>query len=345
MKECEDKTKFLVVPRRPKWTPEISHDQLVLMESQNFAEWKFKICQTVQLLKHCTSTPFERNLDFWRQLWRVVERSDIVTQIVDARNPLLFFTEDLYSYCSEFDKPKKFFLLINKADFLSFSLRRQWAHYFNKKKIEFKFFCAIDTDVNVSEANEISIGSSKNCEILSGQGLISYIKSIDLQHQINEGFRTCGFIGYPNVGKSSTINYLIGCSKTSTSATPGKTKHFQTLFYDNDLCLCDCPGLVMPNFVNSNADLLTNGILPVDQATEFMSPVQLIGEQIGWEKLCNHYGYSTVDLKFSNARSFLEKYALTRGFKTARGNPDVAKSAKVILKVSTHVFLLEKCRN
>jgi large subunit GTPase 1 len=39
-------------------------------------------------------------------------------------------------------------------------------------------------------------------------------------------------IGYPNVGKSSTINRIIGAKKTSVSATPGKTKHFQTLVVD-----------------------------------------------------------------------------------------------------------------
>ncbi len=27
-------------------------------------------------------TPFEKNLEVWRQLWRVLERSDIVVQVV-----------------------------------------------------------------------------------------------------------------------------------------------------------------------------------------------------------------------------------------------------------------------
>lgn len=36
------------------------------------------------------ATPFEKNLNVWRQLWRVIERSDVVVQIVDARNPLVF---------------------------------------------------------------------------------------------------------------------------------------------------------------------------------------------------------------------------------------------------------------
>jgi hypothetical protein len=35
-------------------------------------------------------TPFEKNMEVWRQLWRVVERSDLVIQIVDARHPLMF---------------------------------------------------------------------------------------------------------------------------------------------------------------------------------------------------------------------------------------------------------------
>ena len=34
--------------------------------------------------------PFEKNLEVWRQLWRVVEKSNCLVQIVDSRNPLLF---------------------------------------------------------------------------------------------------------------------------------------------------------------------------------------------------------------------------------------------------------------
>lgn len=44
----------------------------------------------------------------------------------------------------------------------------------------------------------------------------------------------CGMIGYPNVGKSSTINVLMGVTaathgvtRVAVGSTPGKTKHFQ----------------------------------------------------------------------------------------------------------------------
>lgn len=79
-------------------------------------------------------TPFERNLEVWRQLWRVVERSHLVVQIVDARNPLVFRCEDLERYVTECgwgagieqgdekeaakELKRNNLLLINKADLL-----------------------------------------------------------------------------------------------------------------------------------------------------------------------------------------------------------------------------------
>ena len=64
-----------------------------------------------------------------------------------------------------------------------------------------------------------------------------------------------GMIGYPNVGKSSIINVLMGTTaaahgttRVRVSATPGKTKHFQTIVLTDELILCDCPGLVFPRY-------------------------------------------------------------------------------------------------
>jgi ribosome biogenesis GTPase A len=70
-------------------------------------------------------TPFERNLSVWRQLWRTLERSQLVVQIVDARNPLAFRCEDLEAYVSEVKAgeedhgTRKNLLLINKSDLLT----------------------------------------------------------------------------------------------------------------------------------------------------------------------------------------------------------------------------------
>jgi large subunit GTPase 1 len=78
-------------------------------------------------------TPFERNIEVWRQLWRVMERSHLVVQIVDARNPLRFRCEDLEVYARDIEGPegeagsgprlRRTLLLINKADLLTTAQR------------------------------------------------------------------------------------------------------------------------------------------------------------------------------------------------------------------------------
>ena len=87
-------------------------------------------------------------------------------------------------------------------------------------------------------------------------------------------------VGYPNVGKSSTINAILQTKKVPVSATPGRTKHFQTLYVDKETLLCDCPGLVMPTFVSTKADMVVSGILPIDQMRDFVPPISLISFRV-----------------------------------------------------------------
>lgn len=118
-------------------------------------------------------------------------------------------------------------------------------------------------------------------------------------------------MGYPNVGKSSTINALFERKKVPVSATPGRTKHFQvntsvcmnlwlmvsdctyilqTLYLSDDLMVCDCPGLVFPSFLSSKAEMVCCGILPIDQLRAHVPPVSLVCERIPRRVLETAYG-------------------------------------------------------
>lgn len=46
------------------------------------------------------------------------------------------------------------------------------------------------------------------------------------------------------------------------------------------MILCDCPGLVFPNFASTKAELVVNGILPIDQLREWTGPAELISRRI-----------------------------------------------------------------
>lgn len=104
---------FLVVWASKKLSPVLIRSRIQLINHIAPRFYRLEAAEDLVL------TPFEKNLDFWRQLWRVIERSHCVVQILDARNPLLFRCLDLETYVREVDSKKSTVLLINKADLLT----------------------------------------------------------------------------------------------------------------------------------------------------------------------------------------------------------------------------------
>ncbi|GAA5966448.1 hypothetical protein JCM3765_007576 [Sporobolomyces pararoseus] len=462
----KDNKERLQVPRRPKWTRDMSRVVLERQERDAFLEWRRGLAD-LQENQSLLLTPFERNLEVWRQLWRTCERSDLIVQIVDARNPLNFRSEDLERYVLELnegnggeDKPeeeaeqdeekkqegpkprRRNLLLINKSDLLTQKQREGWADYFEKHQIQYAFFSAANGIAlqeerarqeelaaleNISEGEEeeeeeeeqddfaisgMKIPKSgnklkaalqedkKSSEVIAPSGITRpKVKNMDEESSdeeseddedkevdeltkkmrrgagisvpgSDEADRTrilsvvelealflshapevslsrtgekmvVGLVGYPNVGKSSTINSLIGEKKVSVSSTPGKTKHLQTLRLSPEVLLCDCPGLVFPQFAATKADLVVDGVLPIDQLREFTAPVELVTRRIPQEVLEGMYGLKINTLPISEggtgiptAREFLNTYSLGRGFFTGghAGNTDISRAARVILK-------------
>ena len=74
------------IPRRPAWQPEQSALELDRNEGAAFVAWRSKMAE-IEEQQGSLLTPFEKNLEVWRQLWRVLERSQLVVQIVHAREP------------------------------------------------------------------------------------------------------------------------------------------------------------------------------------------------------------------------------------------------------------------
>lgn len=133
----------LSIPRKPAWNKNMSAEDVDRNEKNAFLQWRRDIAAIESNDDYTKKvTPFEKNLEVWRQLWRVCERSDLIIQIVDARNPLLYYTKDLMQYVSEISPPKKMLLLVNKADFLTEYQRLVWAQYFDAIGVRFAFYSA-----------------------------------------------------------------------------------------------------------------------------------------------------------------------------------------------------------
>ncbi|KAI9843257.1 MAG: hypothetical protein M1838_002714 [Thelocarpon superellum] len=383
LKRQRDHRDRLTVPRRPPWDETTTREELDAREKSSLLDWRRGLAE-LQEVNDLLMTPFERNLEVWRQLWRVIERSDLVVQIVDARHPLLFRCEDLVNYVKEVDSNKNNLLLVNKADMMTLAQRQAWADYFEAGGISYKFFSASlakerndardlteeseeedePSDALADEAREVDVEEHEDEEAgwASEEDLdagsesedartriltVDELEDLFLEHAPSaEGDADTprktqvGLVGYPNVGKSSTINALIGAKKVSVSSTPGKTKHFQTIHLSPSVILCDCPGLVFPNFTSTKAELVCNGILPIDQLREFTGPVALVTQRIPQAFLEALYGIKIHPRPLEEggtgvptAEELLVAYAMARGFaKTGQGQPDESRAARYILK-------------
>jgi large subunit GTPase 1 len=409
--------KSLTVPRRPKWGPETTAVELDEAERNSLLQWRRGLAEVTES-QDLLLTPFERNLEVWRQLWRVIERSDLVVQIVDARNPLMFRCEDLEHYVKEVDSHKNNLLLVNKADLMTLKQREAWAEYFKATGVNFRFFSAelakemneakdlldsdaeedgeededesseddeidsedIEEEIHIGKENKLAqaaqklslqdqqddsdewasdeevdahpipnIADAEPTRILTTTDLeelfLAHSPTLKSDTSSTDGTSTTrkiqiGLVGYPNVGKSSTINALLGAKKVSVSATPGKTKHFQTLHLSDRVVLCDCPGLVFPNFATTKAELVCNGVLPIDQLREYTGPATLVAQRIPKPFLEAIYGMKIPIRPLeeggtgtATGEEVLRAYASARGFQTSGlGQPDESRAARYVLK-------------
>lgn len=356
----------LRVPRRPPWNAGMSVEELDANERQAFLSWRRSLASLEENEK-LVLTPFEKNLDIWRQLWRVVERSDLLVMVVDARDPLFYRCPDLEAYAREVDEHKKTLLLVNKADLLPFSVRKKWAQYFHDNGILFLFWSAKaasaalegkmlngpwnhqsnqqedeDPDTKIfgrdellarlqCEAEEIA---EKRRNLGSGSKVPSNMAGKSPPKNV-----VVGFVGYPNVGKSSTINALVGQKRTGVTSTPGKTKHFQTLKISEELTLCDCPGLVFPSFSSSRFEMIASGVLPIDRMTEHREAVQVVANRAPRHVIEDVYRISLPKPKPYEPESrppfaseLLRTYCTSRGYVASSGLPDETRAARLILK-------------
>ncbi|ORX56147.1 P-loop containing nucleoside triphosphate hydrolase protein [Hesseltinella vesiculosa] len=126
VEQCQPAIDF---PKRPAWSYDITKEQLELQEKRAFDQWKMSLYETYGQSGQLSW--FEQNLEVWRQLWRVLEMSDILLLVMDIRNPLIHFPVPLYDYVTKVLK-RKMIGIFNKVDLVSEFTVFAWTKYFEE---------------------------------------------------------------------------------------------------------------------------------------------------------------------------------------------------------------------
>ncbi|AEO53648.1 hypothetical protein MYCTH_2295275 [Thermothelomyces thermophilus ATCC 42464] len=243
----------------------------------------------------------------WNELYKVIDSSDVILHVLDARDPLGTRCRHVEKYLATEAPHKHLVFVLNKIDLVPSSTAAAWIRVLQKDHPT----CAMRSSIK----NPFGRGS-----------LIDLLRQFSILHKDRKQI-SVGLVGYPNVGKSSIINALRGKAVAKVAPIPGETKVWQYVTLMKRIYLIDCPGIVPPNQHDTPQDLLLRGVVRVENVE---NPEQYIPAVLKKVKL--HHMERTYELKgWKDHMEFLELMARKSGRLLKGGEPDVDGVAKMVL--------------
>jgi nuclear GTP-binding protein len=242
----------------------------------------------------------------WNELYKVIDSSDVVVQVLDARDPQGTRSKHIENYLRQ-DKPHKHLIFIlNKCDLIPTWLTTRWVAILSSEYPTLAFHASL--------TNSFGKGS-----------LINLLRQFAKLHKDRKQI-SVGFIGYPNVGKSSIINTLRSKKVCNVAPIAGETKVWQYITLMKRIYLIDCPGVVYP-VGDSDTDLVLKGVIRVENLKEPSEHISAVLERVKEDYVKRTYQVSS----WSDEVDFLEQVARKSGKLLKGGEPDINTVSKMIL--------------
>lgn len=267
---------------------------------------------------------------YYREFSKVLEASDVVIQVLDARDPIGSRCTELEQAVMASGANKKLVLLLNKIDLVPRDNVESWLKHLRNEFPAMAFKASTQTQRHNLSQSKVPLTlvnkellQSSNC--LGADSLIkllsNYCRNADIKTAI-----TVGIVGFPNVGKSSVINSLKRSKACRVGGTPGVTKSMQVVYLAKNIKLLDSPGVVLASDTNEAAMALHN-CAKVETLDDPVKPVEAILKRCNKQQLMLHYNIS----EFDSVPEFLAKFAKRRGHLKKKGIPCVDKAARTVL--------------
>ncbi|DBA04187.1 TPA: LOW QUALITY PROTEIN: hypothetical protein N0F65_004295, partial [Lagenidium giganteum] len=233
----------------------------------------------------------------WGELYKVLDCSDVVIQVLDARNVPGTRCEYVENHVKKNASHKHLIFVINKCDLVPNWVTKKWVQKLSETTPTLAFHASLN--------NAFGKGA-----------LINLLRQFAKLHQDKKQI-SVGLIGYPNVGKSSVINALRKKKVCKVAPIPGETKVWQYITLMRRIFLIDCPGVVYDTGDNE-VETVLKGVVRAERLPEPTEFIPGILERVKKEYLTKVYGVT----EWKDEWDFLEQVANKCGKLLPKGEPD-----------------------
>lgn len=243
----------------------------------------------------------------WNELYKVIDSSDVVIHVLDARDPNGTRCRSIEKYIRDEAPHKHLIFVLNKTDLVPTGVAAAWVRHLSKDYPTLAFHANIN--------NSFGKGS-----------LIQLLRQFSSLHSDRKQI-SVGLIGYPNTGKSSIINTLRKKKVCTVAPIPGETKVWQYVTLMKRIYLIDCPGVVPPNQNDTEEDILLRGVCRVENVDNPEQYIPAVLRRVQPRHLERTYGIKEP----TDAIDFLSRLARKGGRLLRGGEPDLDGVAKMVI--------------
>eukprot|EP00670_Eutreptiella_braarudii_P025930 CAMPEP_0174385312 /NCGR_PEP_ID=MMETSP0811_2-20130205/126516_1 /TAXON_ID=73025 ORGANISM="Eutreptiella gymnastica-like, Strain CCMP1594" /NCGR_SAMPLE_ID=MMETSP0811_2 /ASSEMBLY_ACC=CAM_ASM_000667 /LENGTH=666 /DNA_ID=CAMNT_0015539595 /DNA_START=50 /DNA_END=2050 /DNA_ORIENTATION=- len=248
----------------------------------------------------------------WGELYKVIDSSDVIIQVLDARDPMGTRSKTLEGYIQKEKKYKHVIFVLNKCDLIPTWATSRWIALLSREYPTIAFHASI--------TNPFGKGN-----------LINLIRQFAKLHKAtNSDLISVGLVGYPNVGKSSVINTLRGKKVCNVAPIPGETKIWQYIKLSKNVLMIDCPGVIhQSDDPNDTHQAVLKGVVRVErmEKEEKADYVDTVLKLVDKTKIADTYGIAD----WWDHYDFLDQLATKRGKLMKGGIPDRDLMARTVL--------------
>ncbi|NXB03410.1 GNL3 protein, partial [Cnemophilus loriae] len=265
---------------------------------------------------------------FCRELVKVLEASDVVLEVLDARDPMGCRCPQLEQAVTCSGGNKKLLLVLNKIDLVPKDNVQKWLNYLKKEfpTVAFKSATMMkDKTMEQVTKRRARVDFSETSQYFGSKCLLrllqEYGKTQDKAIQV-------GVVGFPNVGKSSIINSLKGKRACNVGLARGVTKSMQIVQLDKQTKILDSPSIIADHS-NSALALALRSVIDTEgsDSAEVLQGVNAIINHCSKQQVMMHYNIPD----FRDPEEFLSLLAQKRGMLKKGGVPDIENMAKLVL--------------